>query len=371
MVVAQDRNGQRATALAERIGTSIAESEVSSARIGFSASIGCATVQSATESAPHLLHEADRAMYVAKSTGSGFAIVDEAMRLQTAIVADIDKDLESAFNQTDFGLHYQLIRDTASREVMGAEALLRWRTDRNPPAATPVLLERIDRNRRTVDFTRWSLDVIARDWRAVRDRYDWFADKAVSLNLSPRQLAWDGYVECHLDTLRRHGLEVGAIVIEVVESKEIEVDGLAEDNLRRLGTHGVIIALDDFGTGHNALQYFTRFPIHAIKFDQTLVEEVRTSETARLILSGLASMARDLQIVSLAEGIETENDAAECARLGITHGQGWYFGRPQPIEKLLDALALEQSPGDGMVIDVTGFNGHPHRPLWNRPRRLT
>ena len=138
-------------------------------------------------------------------------------------------------------------------------------------------------------------------------------------------------------------------MIEVVESTEIQPGDMAEQTLRRIGDAHVGIALDDFGTGHNALGYFTRFPIHMIKFDRSLVSSAVENDQARIIIGGLTRMAQDLGVIALAEGIETVTEADICADLDIEHGQGWHLGRPMTLDRFIE-VAAEESDHDGRTV---------------------
>ena len=106
-------------------------------------------------------------------------------------------------------------------------------------------------------------------------------------------------------------------------------------------------SLDDFGAGHNGLRYFARFPIHALKFDRSLISATVSSPMARTILTSLTAMSEELGILALAEGVETEEEHKMCLRAGIRHGQGWFFGRPLPLEKFICLVRKELSPEAG------------------------
>jgi len=171
-----------------------------------------------------------------------------------------------------------------------------------------------------------------------------FTGKSFALNLTPGQLSWRGCAAAHAETCDRYGFDRADLLVEVVESSEIQPNDAAEQTLKQMASEGAFIALDDFGVGHNALAYFTRFPIHLLKLDQSLVRGMAENEAARSILRGLTSMARELGIISLAEGVETIVEEAMCREAGIHHGQGWHFGRPIPIADFTE-LALTELGG--------------------------
>ena len=345
VVVAEDPDG----AIAETIAHQIAEVcaapvTYQSVRVAARVSIGIASVPPAIGTAQALLNDADEAMYEAKRSSGSIAIVDEAIRSRASMIATIDRDLDIGLRTGAITHHFQPVRDITTREVMGAEALIRWNHPRLGPIPPPLLVQRLERTGRTDVFTEWTIRTVAEHWVALREQVPWFADKGVSINLSPRQLAWPRYAEVHLAVSREFGLRPEDLIVEVVESDEIAVGDAAENTLRALGDAGVLIALDDFGTGHNALGYLTRFKIAAIKFDRSLVSHASRTDQARTILAGLASICHELGIASLAEGIETEAEARVCQQLGITHGQGWHFGYPVPLAGFMDDVIAEGTP---------------------------
>lgn len=304
-------------------------------------SIGIATQPNAFGIAEQLMRDADAAMYVAKHSTSRIASADDSIRRSSQTKATVDRELDQAMADGSLCYHFQPIRSLGTGEIMGAEALLRWNHRRLGPVPAPIIIERIEATGRINDFTKWSLETVAREWTTVRSHLPWFHDKATSINLSPHQLAWSAYSDVHARVLEQFGLRAEDIIIEVVESAPIQNGDPSAATLRRLADAGVIIALDDFGTGHNALSYFTMFPIHAIKLDRSLVGLVQSNEISRTILASLATMAHDLGIMPVAEGIETAAEARLCLDVGVEHGQGWHLGYPLPAEEFI-AFARQQ-----------------------------
>lgn len=346
VVVRRDPNGRTARRIAERIEeVCTMPIIVRSICIQPAVSIGLASIENSTSTADDLLHDADQAMYASKTADRRITVADETIRDRAIMIAAIDRDLDRGMESGEITYHFQPIRDITTREIMGAEALIRWTHPQLGSIPAPLLIDRLEKTGRTEAFTRWSLETVASHWSIVHSELPWTRNKAVSLNLTPRQLSWQGYADLHFETLTLHGFRPQDIIVEVVESAEIETGDAAERTLKQLGEGDVVIALDDFGTGHNALGYFTMFPIHAIKFDRSLVGIAEENHTARTILAGLASLSHELGVVSLGEGVETEAEARICQQLGITHGQGWHFGRPGPLAKMIELLRQEGPRG--------------------------
>lgn len=342
VVVRSDAQGHAAYRLAERI-SDVCSMPISirSVRAVAPLSIGVASAESSTSSSADLLHDADQAMYTAKGSGRPIAVADEKIRARSIMIAGIDRDLDLGMKSGAITYHYQPVRELATRQIVGAEALIRWHHPELGPIPPPLLIDRLEAAGRTEIFTRWSLRAIATQWQDARRQLPSLMAAQVSVNLMPRQLAWQGYADFHLELLDEFEFLPRHIIVEVVESDEVCPGDEAQKTLQRLCDADVEIALDDFGTGHNALAYFTMFPIHSIKFDRSLVGMMDRSDNARRILAGLAAMAKDLGVTSLAEGVETETEAQLCQAAEISLGQGWHFGRPKPLEEFINLAQLE------------------------------
>lgn len=292
--------------------------------------VGIASADTKTTGARDLLADADRAVHAAKSSRSAIRISDTPIRSQAALVTSVDQDLDIAMMSRAMVFKYQPIRRLASSELLSLESLVRWDHRVFGDLSASLITSRVWATGRTDAFTRWSVETIVREYATLRRRHRGFTGQ-VGINLTPRQLAWPGFFDCLAGALEQAHLEPNDIVIEVVESDEISPGDLAEAVINRLAESGSSIALDDFGTGHNALGYFTMFPIHAIKFDQSLIQAMPESVAARSIVASLTSMAHELNVTPVAEGLETETQARLCIERGIDRGQGWLYGYAEPI----------------------------------------
>lgn len=308
-------------------------------------SIGLSAQTQPGDTVADLLAQADRAMYEAKRTGQTVVEVDERLRIYADLLGAIDRDLEGAMQRGEIQFLYQPIRDLLSGEVLGCEALLRWHHPDLGLVPSPLLVERAEATGRIDVFTAWALDEVARTWAAFRAADVEGADRWVAFNLSPRQLGWKSYVDVHMAALERHGLSSQDIVIEVVESGRIEVETTAEHTLRQLAENGVGIALDDYGTGHHVISYFSRFPIHCLKIDKSMVHAMDESAVVRILVKGLCRIAEDLGIRALGEGIETRAHLEGCIAAGVRVGQGFLLGSPMTIESLHEFVVAEAIAG--------------------------
>lgn len=344
LIVVEGKSAERA----QELGRSILEScmntiVVGNIRISPRLSIGIASRVESTPSASYLLGTADQAMYTAKASDKHLVVADSEIRQQVAMIMTLDRELDAAMANGGMHFNYQPVRDAVTGEVLGAEALLRWTHPIYGAISPPLIVERIEGTGRISQFTEWTLRTAARDLASVRRRVPRFADKAFAINLTPHQLAWDRYCEVHEQTCEEFGIRMQDLIIEVVEIEGIEPGDAAEKNLCQIANSGGVIALDDFGAGHNGLRYFARFPIHALKFDRSLISATVHNPMAQTILKSLSAMSDELGIMALAEGVETEAEHKMCVKAGIRHGQGWFFGRPMPLADYTDLVRSELS----------------------------
>lgn len=293
-------------------------------------SIGIAMSSHPLVTAEQLLVDADLAMYSAKRGSREVAVADNTTRADANRRLAIEKDLREALANDLLRMHYQPVCDLRTGEVLGAESLVRWNHLRYGYLNPVLVIERAEVIGIIDSVTEWMVERIVRDWAQIQKSIPSMRNRAVSVNLTARQLNWAGYLECHFAALERHGLDPDCFIVEVVESSQIGLGEIAETTLREIAAGGGIVALDDFGVGFNALDYFTRFPVHELKIDRALVSSL-DQEATRVILRGIVQIAEKLGTSVLAEGVETEEEARACAELGMAHGQGYWFGRPLPL----------------------------------------
>ncbi len=344
LVVGDDDAGTRAEMLAEKILTMCATPVViRRLKIDLSLSIGVASPCLGVESASDMLADADRAMYRAKRSEAEMVVADDEIRRLTAMLAVIDHDLDAAMVGQMMTFHYQPVRELATGAIAGVEALIRWQHPQYQAIPPPLLIDRIEATGRVASFTRWCMQTVARDLTTLRQAVPSFETGRIGVNLSPLQLAMSDCADIHASACLEYGLAPSDLLVEVVESSEIRPGDEAEKTLHKLADNGALIGLDDFGTGHNALGYFTQFPIHVMKFDRSLVGVLTTNSEAYTILKVLASMCQELSIAAVAEGIEQEEEMLACRDFGIEYGQGWHLGRPKPLDDLVELLLSEST----------------------------
>ena len=294
-----------------------------------SASAGIAMSVSDGDSAGDLLQQADLAMYRAKELGGNCAeaFVPE-LKVSVQHRLDTESALRSALANAEFLLHYQPILSLETMQMVGAEALIRWRMPDGtmvPPLDFIPLAERCEL---IVEIGRWVLRTACAQTRQWQLQLPNSEKLSVSVNLSARQLRDPRFPDDVLEALRNSKLAPTSLILEVTESVLVEDVERASAILARLRGAGIRIAIDDFGTGYSSLSYLRTLPVDIIKLDRSFVTGITASSTTSAVARSIVSLADALGLVVVAEGIETLTQLEELVQLRCGFGQGFLFSRP-------------------------------------------
>ncbi|WGS23518.1 MULTISPECIES: EAL domain-containing protein [unclassified Bradyrhizobium] len=305
-------------------------------RLSSDASIGIAIAPRHGTDLFGLLKCADLAMYAAKAAGRRtFRFFDPAMERHANLRRELEADLRTALGEGGFELHYQPLVDLRSDEVTGCEALLRWRhpvrgmispADFVPVAEETGLIEEIG---------QWVLRT------ACTEAAGWPAHVRVAVNVSPIQFRSETLALKVASALAESGLDPRRLELEITEAVLIADHDAALVTLGELRALGAHIALDDFGTGYSSLQYLQRFPFDKIKIDRSFVKEVTRNTGSASIIRAVVSIAADRNIITTAEGVETDQQRDTVQMLGCTQMQGYLFSKPVPAPDVRTLLAAD------------------------------
>ena len=301
------------------------------------ASIGIATA-SERHTAGDLLRDADVALYQAKAAGKDRSVVfAPAMQAAVRDRLELEMDLRTAVDAHQLRLAYQPIFDLADGRITGVEALLRWdhpeRGTIQPDGFVPLLED----TGLIVEVGSWVLEEACRQvavWRALGHDLD------VAVNVSPRQLESDRLVDDVRRALALADLAPAALVVEITESTIMRDTEGGVRRLAALKALGVRLAVDDFGTGYSSLAHLRRFPVDSLKIDRSFISALADSPEAAALVHTLVDLGKALGLVTLAEGIEDDEQHAFLRDEACDRGQGFLVSRPLGPEQL-EAFLLQ------------------------------
>lgn len=341
-----------------------------------SASIGIAVSASGYERPDDVLRDADMAMQRARHLGGGCCEVFDRAALQAAQTElQLEADFAGGLDRGEFALAYQPIASLASNRIAGFEALVRWN---HPGLGLIAPLEFIPLAEKTgfiVPLGAWVLREACRQLKAWQDTIPGASELWMSVNLSSMQFRSATLVDDITQTLADCGLEPQSLVLELTEGLAMENPGAVRGLLLQLRAIGVRVSVDDFGTGHSSLAYLRQFPLHSLKVDRSFVRGIEGNRDMASIVSAVATMAQQLGLRVVAEGIEKEEQLGLLRALGCQYGQGYLFSRPIDAEAAASLLATglptrQDAPLDGAAEALlASLTPAPH--LASRERRTT
>jgi len=278
-----------------------------------------------------IMRRADVAMYVAKRATCGYAVYapdqDEHSPTRLSLVGELRRALDAH----DFELHYQPQIALATGEVVGAEALVRWRHQERGLIVPDHFIPLAERTGLIRGITDWVLDTALAQCRAWRHAG---LDLSIAVNLSVRDLQEARLPEMIAALLTAHRVEPRLLRVEITESVLMADRARGVAVLGQLRAIGLEIAIDDFGTGYSSLAYLAELPIDALKIDRTFVSRLATGARYAAIVRSTVDMAHSLGLHVIAEGVEDRRTLAMLAELGCDTAQGYYFTEALPAIEL-------------------------------------
>lgn len=341
LVLVPDGDTASALSLAERIRAVVAERFVlsdgvavfTSASIGISVSGFDGTIDATT-----MIREADAAMYRSKETGrDAITVFDASMRERIERRVDIERTLRTAIDRGEIGVAYQPVVSWPDGRVLGVEALARWTkgTERVAPAE---FIDVAEESGLIIPLGAFVLDEALRQVAWMRANVPSASDFYASVNVSPRQLQSADFADLVAETLHRHHLPGRALFLEITESVMMGDTLAASAAMTALTSLDVRLSVDDFGTGFSSLSYLKRFPVDVVKIDRSFVSGLGHDESDVSLVAAIIKMATALGLTTIAEGVETHEQARRLLDLGCTKMQGYLFSAPVPMGELLETL---------------------------------
>jgi len=335
-----------AARIAERLLNALAPAyEIQGNEVFSSASIGIVTSEQCRTNADDVVRNADVAMYEAKRAGRGCSVVfNEAMQTRLSRHVTIESNLRRAIANGELYLVYQPIVDLSTRQMVSAEALLRWKHPTLGEISPSEFIPIAEESGLIVALGQWVQKQACRamvNWRA-QDLSR--APATVSVNVSRAELALGHRLLDQVrGTLEHLGLPEECLQLEVTEREIMRDPEAAHALMLELQSLGVKLAMDDFGTGTSSLGFLRNYPFNTIKIDRSFVQDVTGSTDVLAVIHATISLVENLGMASLAEGVENAAQVAVLQSLGCRYAQGYFFSRPVPADRLLDAMTSGDS----------------------------
>jgi diguanylate cyclase (GGDEF)-like protein/PAS domain S-box-containing protein len=286
-----------------------------------SASIGIAAFPEDGDDAETLLKNADIAMYRAKESARNcYRFFTAEMNQRTVAKVQLNTDLRRAIEREEFTLHYQPKVDLADGKLRGLEALLRWNHPQRGIVAPGEFIPALEDSGLILPVGEWVIGEACAQLR--RWHSEGRAAVPLAVNLSPKQFRRGDLDRTIRGLLARQRLDAGLLELEITESCLMEDPEQAVRVMHNLRAAGLRISIDDFGTGYSSLSYLTRLPLSALKIDRSFVRDAGASAEAASIVRAVIDMAQNLRFTVIAEGVETEQQAAFLRKHGCNQAQG-------------------------------------------------
>ena len=345
ILVSPSADAESALAVAQRAGDLLrAPMRIGEVELHVTASIGVAYYPMDGNSAESLMACADAAMYCAKQRGRNNAQRFTAgMDATTVARVNLESDLHRAIQGRQFELHYQPKAETDSGEVYSAEALIRWRHPQRGLIAPAEFIPLAQECGLIADIGAWALREACR--QCAEWRRNGLPTPRVAVNVAPTQFRRGDLLDIVRDALAQANLEPRFLEIELAESAVMTNPEESTVILEQLSRMGVLVSVDDFGTGYSSISYLRRFPIDKLKIDQSLVKAL-DSEVDASIVRAIVSLAHNLRLKVVAEGVETREQLAFLRSIGCDQYQGFHFSPPLPPQQFAALLSDWQREAD-------------------------
>lgn len=338
------KRGEDACRVAERILGALSQRVVINGHDVISTvSIGIALSCADYEQAEDLLRDADTAMYRAKSAGKNrFALFDQAMRQEAVARLEIEADLRQALDRDEFHLHYQPIVSLKSGRIKGFEALLRWMHPKHGLISPTRFVPIAEETGQILRIGMWVLREACGKLRSWQTEFEQDPPLFVSVNLSCKQFADRNLIDDIRAVLDETQLDPACLKLEITESAIMDNPAIAARTLTALRELGVRVGIDDFGTGYSSLNQLQQFPIDTLKVDRSFISRLDACDHANEIVQMIVSLAHNLHMDVVAEGIENDGQHAWLQNLACEYGQGYLFSQPVAATTIESLLAKQR-----------------------------
>jgi diguanylate cyclase (GGDEF)-like protein len=287
-----------------------------------------------------VLRDADIAMYRAKALGKDrYEVFDPNLRIQAISRLELENDLRRALEGHEFALLYQPILDLATDRVVGFETLIRWHHPQRGTISPTEFIPVAEETGMIVNLGQWVLQQACVQIKTWQTRFPRLQPLHISVNISGKQFILPDFTGQIEQALSSSGLSPASLMLEITETVFINNAPTASLIFNQLCDMGVQLQIDDFGTGYSSLSYLQHFPIHTIKIDQSFIQGMGVSYKNSELVHTILTMAHDLGMEAIAEGIETDSQLQELRSYGCKFGQGYLLSRPMGTGAVEEWLA--------------------------------
>jgi diguanylate cyclase (GGDEF)-like protein len=310
-------------------------------------SIGIVFNDFSSQTVDDLIRNSDLALYHAKNNGKGtYEVFDAEMYEQVSRRMSLETDLRKALERREIEVYYQPIIDIINQEIVGFEALMRWRHSQLGSIAPDVFIPIAEESGLIIDLGWWLAEEACSQIKAWQKKFPYFSSLKISINFSAKQFFQSNFVDKIEHIIKNNYLDPNTVSIEITESLFIKYTEVMQKKMEFLNALGVKLSLDDFGIGYSCLSYLKNFSLDTIKIDRSFVKDLSCNPHNLAIVEAIALLARQLNMDIVAEGVETEEQMSIISSIGCYQAQGYLFSPPvtaSVAEKLLEKAHQNQS----------------------------
>lgn len=352
------RSPEDAVRVSERICEALSEPFVlRDAELWATLSIGIVTSNAHYHDPEEMMRDADTAMYRAKAGGGGtYALFDDSMHHITLEKLRKETEIRQALDRGEFFLVYQPIVSLISGVITGFEALVRWQSPLRGLLSPAEFVALSEETGLIVPLGKWVMEEACRQVREWRQKYDAGFRKSVSINISARQFLQPDLVDTVEEAMRATGIDGDLIRLELTETATMQDPRQTAVILSQFQKLGIRLSIDDFGTGYSSLNYLHRFSVDTLKIDKSFVSNMSTDKRSLDIVRTIVSLAHNLRMGVIAEGVETLEQVKLLTDIGCDSAQGYFFSgavRPDEIDDMLTGIAQDSSPRLSNVVSIS------------------
>ncbi|MBW4417645.1 MAG: EAL domain-containing protein [Myxacorys californica WJT36-NPBG1] len=324
------RNDEDATEIAERVQQALKHPfQLNGQEIFVTASTGIILSTTRYERPEDLLRDADTAMYRAKALGRDRQqVFDPSMHDHAVALLHMENDMRRALQNQEFRLYYQPIVSIRNNRINGFEALVRWQHPKRGLIAPSEFIPIAEETGLIIPLGWWVMREACRQMREWQIQFPMNPPLTISVNVSSRQFAQPDLVDQVQQILQETGFSAQCLKLEITESTVMENADAAVAMLHKLRDLGIHLSIDDFGTGYSSLGYLHRFPVDTLKIDRSFITNVEDDHEKMEIIRTVVTLAWNLGLDVVAEGVETKRQLAQLKALKCDNGQGYIFSRP-------------------------------------------